>query len=59
MKDFSAAYYRDVVLMQEMLSFTCATAVMLTSSSKTVCQHIVQTIELLQRETPQFIGPSL
>jgi len=41
-KIFTAAYYRDTVLMQEMLSFTGTIAVMmLTFCSKTVRQHIM------------------
>jgi len=37
-KIFSVAYYRDIVLMQDMLSSTGAIDVVtLTSSSKTVC----------------------
>jgi len=38
---FTVAYYRDIVLMQKMLSFTGAITVLtLTSSSKTVRQHM-------------------
>jgi len=61
-KIFAVAYYRDTVLMQEMLSFTGAIAVVtLTSSSKTSApvHHACQTAELLQRETTKFIGPDL
>jgi len=44
---FTVAYYRDIVLMREMLSFTCAIAVVtLTSSSKTVRQHIMHVRQL-------------
>jgi len=52
----TVAYYRDIVLIQEMLSFTDAIAVMtLTSSSK--MHHARQTTELLQRENQKFISP--
>jgi len=63
MKDFfTVVYYYDIALIQEMLSFTDAIAIVtLTSSSKTVCatHHARQTTELLQRETTKFIGPDL
>jgi len=44
---FTVACYRHIALMQEMLSFTGAIAtVMLTSSSKAVCQHIMHVRQL-------------
>jgi len=44
---FTVAYYCDIVLMQEMLSSTRTIAIlMLTISSKTVCQHIVHVRQL-------------
>jgi len=44
---FTVAYYRDIALMQEMLSFIGAVAVVMpTSSSKTAHQHIMHVRQL-------------
>jgi len=45
-KIFAVAYCRDVALMQEMQSPTCAIAVKLTSNSNTVCQLPVRVSQL-------------
>jgi len=62
-KSFTVAYYRDIVLMQQMLSFTSAIAILtLTSSCKTVRQHIMhvrQSSYYIQCATQKFIHPDL
>jgi len=59
-KIFTVVYFHDVELNASAKDalFTCVISVLLTSSSKAVCQHImhIRQLSLLQHKTPKFTG---